>query len=62
VINPDWVEQAPSGADSQIREELDPDKRMMLSIPDGLWLWWKQHRGGSLCGPNQVVLILVRGV
>lgn len=37
VMNPDWVEQAQSGADAQIRVELDPDRRVMLSIPDGLW-------------------------
>lgn len=37
VMNPDWVEQAQSGADAQIRVELDPNKRVMLSIPDGLW-------------------------
>lgn len=37
VMNPDWVEQAQSGADAQIRVELDPDKREILAIPDGLW-------------------------
>lgn len=37
VMNPDWVGLAQTGCDAQIRQELDPEERATLSIPDGLW-------------------------
>ena len=37
VMNPDWVGLAKAGLGAQIKQELDPDQRAALSIPDGLW-------------------------
>ena len=37
VMNPDWVALAKAGLGAQIKQELDPDQRTALAIPDGLW-------------------------
>ena len=37
VMNADWVGLAQSGCGGQIRQELDLEKRAVLSIPAGLW-------------------------
>ena len=37
VMNPDWVGLAKAGLSAQIKQELDPEQRAALAIPDGLW-------------------------